>query len=96
MPCFNGLSDEQQKRVVEWGNLPFAYEPAGTLCENGAEVGVYLDTDEYPGPRYYCRNCAIDWIRRSAVEADLNRIRATIENWDGPMTRADYDRIMGW
>ena len=27
MCCFNGLSLEQQHRLVTWGNLPIGYEP---------------------------------------------------------------------
>ena len=62
MTCFNGLSVEQQVRLVEWGNLPFGYEPEGE-CTNGAEVGIETDQDTTPGPRFYCRSCAIEFLR---------------------------------
>ena len=61
MACFNGLSPLQQQRVVEHGNLPFGYEPAGT-CTNGAEVEVTTMWDRFPGPRFYCLSCAIEFL----------------------------------
>jgi len=62
MACFNGLSAEQQHRLVTYGNLPFGYEPAGT-CTNGAEVEVTTVWDLFPGPRFYCRRCAVEYLR---------------------------------
>ena len=29
MACWNGLSADQQRRLLEWGNLPFGYTPEG-------------------------------------------------------------------
>ena len=58
MACFNGLSREQQHRVVHTGNLPLGYEPAGE-CTNGAEVEITTMYDLMPGPRFYCLTCAV-------------------------------------
>jgi hypothetical protein len=67
MACFNGLSAEQQERVVQWGNLPFGYEPEGT-CPRPAEVAVETYVDEKPGPRFYCRWCALVHITDTLIE----------------------------
>ena len=61
MACWNGLSPDQQARLLDWGNLPFGYEPAGE-CPRGAEVEVTTMWDEAPGPRFYCRPCAIVYL----------------------------------
>lgn len=61
MACWNGLSEAQQARLVAWGNLPMGYV-AGGLCTNGAEVEVTTMWDESPGPRFYCRRCAIAYL----------------------------------
>lgn len=58
MPCWNGLSADQQARLIERGNLPFGYEPEGT-CQNPATVWIEQQSDGAPGPRFYCRPCAI-------------------------------------
>ena len=62
LACFNGLSTEQQDRVVTVGNLPIGYVPEGE-CLNGAEVEDITKWDEYPGPRFYCLPCAIMYLR---------------------------------
>jgi len=61
MACWNGLSAEQQTRLVEWGNLPLGYVPEGT-CPNPAEVAVEKETDVAPGPRFYCTACAREYL----------------------------------
>ena len=61
MACFNGLSAEQQHRVVHVGNLPWGYEPEG-LCLRGAEVEITTMWDEFPGPRFYCLGCAVAYL----------------------------------
>lgn len=63
--CFNGLDPEQQQRLVEWGNLPFGYEPNGP-CQNPAEVEVTTVWDRFPGPRFYCAACGIEYLRQQA------------------------------
>ena len=62
LACFNGLSTEQQEMVVHDGFLPFGYRPAGT-CPNGAEIEVTTMWDEFPGPRFYCTACAIEFLQ---------------------------------
>jgi hypothetical protein len=61
MTCFNGLSAEQQEFLVVEGYLPFGYEPEGE-CSNGAEIGIECMDDRTPGPRFYCRACAVDYL----------------------------------
>ena len=70
MACWNGLSEAQQRRLIEVGNLPIDYRPGGTCC-NGAEVAIESMHDQAPGPRFYCLSCAIEHLakqirRRSA------------------------------
>jgi hypothetical protein len=61
MECWNGLSEDQQRRLVEYGNLPIGYQPGGT-CPNGAELEVTTMYDVAPGPRFYCLGCAIKYL----------------------------------
>lgn len=97
MACFNGLSADQQARLIEHGNLPWGYEPEGT-CENGAEVGIETAEDTAPGPRFYCLPCAVqhlsarlmkdqqqgtDWPSFAAdmLSGDPARLRARMPQW---------------
>jgi hypothetical protein len=66
MPCWNGLSQVQQHRLLTWGNLPIGFAAEG-WCPNGAEVGIETSEDESPGPRFYCRGCAIDFLKTPYV-----------------------------
>jgi hypothetical protein len=61
MACFNGLSVEQQVRLVVHGNLPFGYYPEGE-CPNGAECGIEAEEDTAPGSRFYCYSCAAKYL----------------------------------
>ncbi len=61
LACFNGLSIEQQEMIVVDGFLPFGYRPAGA-CPNGAAVEITTVDDKFPGPRFYCRSCAIKYL----------------------------------
>lgn len=61
MACWNGLSAEQQKRLVVVGNLPIDYRPEGE-CGNGAAVAIETEHDAAPGPRFYCAPCAVAYI----------------------------------
>lgn len=64
MACWNGLSAEQHEMLIKQGVLPWGrWEPEGGPCTNGAAVAVECEGDESPGPRFYCRPCAIDHIR---------------------------------
>lgn len=61
MACWNGLSHDQQRRLIEVGNLPIDYQPEGD-CPNGAEVCIETMHDEASGPRFYCVPCAIAFL----------------------------------
>jgi hypothetical protein len=65
LPCFNGLSEAQQKRVVEVGNLEIGYQPEGP-CLIGAEIEITTIWDEFPGPRFYCLSCGIEYLTQKA------------------------------
>lgn len=67
MSCWNGLSAEQQRRLIEVGVLPWGYRPEGT-CPNGAEVEVTTMYDMAPGPRFYCRPCAAEYLLETSLE----------------------------
>jgi hypothetical protein len=62
MPCWNGLSVAQQRQLIERGNLPIGYVPEG-ICRNGADLCVETRWDSAPGPRFYCVECAGDYLR---------------------------------
>ena len=62
MACWNGLSFEQQRRLIEVGNLPIDYEPEGEFCDEGATVCIETQHDKAPGPRFYCTKCAIAFL----------------------------------
>jgi hypothetical protein len=65
MACWNGLSTEQQRMLIERGVLPVGHwAPAGGTCSNGAAVAVETNEDEAPGPRFLCRPCAIEWLTK--------------------------------
>jgi len=70
MACWNGLSPEQQRRLIEHGSLPWGYTPEGD-CANGAELEVETMYDEAPGPRFLCRACGLRYLE------ELNDARAT-------------------
>lgn len=62
MWCFNALSAAQQRQVVVDGYLPFGWRPEGFGCDRGAEVSIETMFDTMPGPRFYCRRCAIEYL----------------------------------
>jgi hypothetical protein len=61
MVCWNGLGKDQQERLIHRGNLPMGYRPSGH-CPNGAAVAIETEADKAPGPRFYCRGCAIKFL----------------------------------
>jgi hypothetical protein len=78
MPCWNGLSAEQQDRLLTIGNLPITDNLSVNLgeCPNGAELEITTMYDVAPGPRFYCRSCAARYVLDelpppSAISADL-------------------------
>lgn len=56
MHCWNGLSEDQKKRLIEHGNLEIGYQPEGS-CPRGADCGIETKDDVAPGPRFYCYPC---------------------------------------
>jgi hypothetical protein len=67
MHCWNGLSAAQRTRLIEVGNLAFPWIPEGDGCPNGAEVAIETQDDVAPGPRFYCRPCAIEFLKEQAT-----------------------------
>jgi hypothetical protein len=65
LTCWNGLSPEQQRQLVEVGTLEIGYHPEGR-CPNGAHVAIEMQGDKAPGPRFYCLGCALDHLQRTA------------------------------
>jgi hypothetical protein len=65
MPCWNGLSTDQQRRLIEVGNLPIGYKAMGK-CWRPAEVSIEAEWDKAPGPRFYCLQCAADGLAEVA------------------------------
>jgi hypothetical protein len=63
MACWNALSADQQRRLIEVGNLPFGYSPEGGACHRGAQVCIECEGDEAHGPRFYCLPCAVEYLR---------------------------------
>lgn len=96
MYCFNGLSEQQQHRVVEWGNLPFGYKPEGP-CTRPAEVEITTIWDKTPGPRFYCRQCGAAYLMEGDPEGrEQERIRLALEAVQHAMTVEEYERLIGW
>lgn len=63
MACWNGLSERQQAMLIIDGVLAFGHWPAeGGSCERGAEVAIECEWDVAPGPRFYCRPCAVEYL----------------------------------
>jgi hypothetical protein len=73
MPCWNGLSRDQQRRLIEVGNLPWGYEPEGE-CQRGAELEITTMYDVAPGPRFYCGPCAIKFLTSMVLNNDTDGV----------------------
>lgn len=67
MLCWNALSADQQEFLRTKGYLPWGYRPEGE-CPNGAELEITTMYDEFPGPRFYCRPCAVQWLSQPIKE----------------------------
>lgn len=63
MACWNGLSTAQQVRLISVGNLPMGYQPEGD-CQNPSTCCIESQEDAAPGPRFYCWDCAIEYLGR--------------------------------
>lgn len=71
LACFNALSHEQQRMLIEDGVLPFGRKwPEGAGCERGASVAIEVEGDEAPGPRFYCVPCGIEYLRTVTIDTD--------------------------
>lgn len=79
MACWEGLSADQQTRLIEWGNLPIDYRPEGN-CPNGAVLEITTMHDKAPGPRFYCLGCAIKYLRGMAVAEAVAILEEIEEN----------------
>jgi hypothetical protein len=56
--------------LIERGVLEFgSWIPACDSCPNGAEVEVATMWDEAPGPRFYCRRCAVEFLNTLGFDA---------------------------
>jgi hypothetical protein len=66
MACWNALSDDQQHTLIDVGTLPIDYEAEGD-CLNPATISIETRSDEAPGPRFYCRPCAIAYLTTAPV-----------------------------
>lgn len=62
LACWNALSSEQQRQLIEKGYLEIFHAPEGDGCPNGAEIALERMDDVAPGPRFYCRPCAIAYL----------------------------------
>ena len=61
LTCWNGLSQHQQSVLIRVGTLPIGSKPMGE-CLQGAAVAIETEDDTAPGPRFYCRPCAIAYL----------------------------------
>lgn len=79
LPCWNGLSEAQQDRLITWGNLPLGYEPEGE-CQEPAAVAIELPIDAAPGPRFLCLTCASEYLHISSQSDVLHSfLRGTLK-----------------
>jgi hypothetical protein len=65
--CWNALSADQHRTLIEVGVLPFGYQPEGDGCAEMATVALELDGEAAPGPRLYCAGCALDRLRTARL-----------------------------
>jgi hypothetical protein len=61
MPCWNALSEDQQRCLITNGSLPFGWLPEGK-CDSPAAIAIETSTDAAPGARFYCRACAVAYL----------------------------------
>lgn len=62
LACWNALSPEQQAFLIKEGYLEIGYLPEGDACDRGAKVAIECEDDAFPGPRFYCVECAIKYL----------------------------------
>jgi hypothetical protein len=61
MVCWNGLSGDQQEFLRTEGYLPIGFFYDG-YCRKPIQVEIITIHDEFPGPRFYCAGCAIEYL----------------------------------
>ena len=63
MMCWNSLSADQQRILLEVGCLPFGRKRSeGGSCNKPAECEVTTQYDVAPGPRFMCLQCAAEFL----------------------------------
>lgn len=92
MSCWNGLSPEQQRALIEDGTLEFGYVPEGE-CQEPPTVAIETEDDAAPGPRFYCRACALAYLAPPMpTEVDF-----AARYWAGDWTEGDAgERRPAW
>lgn len=69
LPCWNALSAEQRRGLIESGGTVRVAEAHGLQCDQPAAVLIEAPLDEdSPGPRFYCYGCG---ARRLTVLASV-------------------------
>lgn len=61
MKCWNGLTPDQQEFLRTEGYLPLGFRHEG-WCRRPIVVEIVTIHDEFPGPRFYCRDCAVEYL----------------------------------
>src|SRR4051812_19841814 len=84
MHCWNGLSQAQQTRLIERGNLEIGSRPEALGgCPNPADCAIETRDDKAPGPRFYCYSCAAEWLMQQNEPklsvAEIRKIKAEAE-----------------
>ncbi len=83
MHCWNTLSVEQQTMLLVEGVLPLGRKmPEGGTCSKPAELEVTTMYDEAPGPRFFCRRCAIEYLEQLPLSAGARRARGRARGRD--------------
>jgi hypothetical protein len=63
------------------------FVPSGP-CTSGAEVAIETEHDKAPGPRFYCRACAIEYLTAHDVETpETDSALERIDPCTFPLTR---------
>ena len=65
LSCWNRMSLDQAERLRTTGSPATSYEPWDNphRCDRPAEVAMQTQDEDYPGPRFYCRPCAIEYLQ---------------------------------
>jgi hypothetical protein len=67
MACWNALSHDQQRVLIEVGVLPMGRKvPEGHGCHSGAAMSIEGQMDKAPGARFYCVPCGVQFLSHQA------------------------------